>query len=308
MPTPRNSPLKHCDPQGRDSRKTRPRRRSARAGILVVLVLAIAGGAMLLCLQHTLRGNRTLRPPVPALAPLATTAHREPLDSAETARGEPAPALPVAKTDRDEIEGSALRRLERATVGVENPTRHTAGSGAIVGYSGPLAYILTAGHLMSKDDVIQVLLLDADGQRVEAAINPAHVVAQDETNDLAVLRCLLRHAPARVPIAALVGTLESTHALTAGWSMASKPVIVPVGNVTEHWAERPMGKAIHVWQSAGELVRGRSGGPLVNSHGDIIGVASGTSGGNGYFAHLGEIHHFLRVNGLSWLLNRAPQD
>src|SRR5262249_57044774 len=55
------------------------------------------------------------------------------------------------------------------------------------------------------------------------------------------------------------------------------------------------------WETAKGPVAGRSGGPLVDTHGRLLGVASGTSGGKGYYIHLDEIRAFLKHNGLGWL-------
>jgi trypsin len=55
------------------------------------------------------------------------------------------------------------------------------------------------------------------------------------------------------------------------------------------------------WETAKTPAKGRSGGPLVDRRGYLIGVDSGAGDGKGYYIHIEEVHAFLKRNGLSWL-------
>ena len=46
---------------------------------------------------------------------------------------------------------------------------------------------------------------------------------------------------------------------------------------------------------------GRSGGPLLNLDGQVIGICAATSLGKGYYVHLSEIHAGLKTAGYDWL-------
>jgi hypothetical protein len=47
---------------------------------------------------------------------------------------------------------------------------------------------------------------------------------------------------------------------------------------------------------------GYSGGPLFDPEGRLLGIASGTSGGRGYYCHVDEIRAFLIAQDLKWLV------
>jgi hypothetical protein len=51
---------------------------------------------------------------------------------------------------------------------------------------------------------------------------------------------------------------------------------------------------------------GRSGGPLVDSRGQLLGICSGNDKGRGFFCHLEDIHQFLTANGLRALIEERP--
>ena len=65
--------------------------------------------------------------------------------------------------------------------------------------------------------------------------------------------------------------------------------------------------AARFWCGSRKPIRGESGGPLMNSSGQLFGLCSGAQGEQGFYCHLDDIHDFLRVNGLKSLLKKqAP--
>jgi hypothetical protein len=63
--------------------------------------------------------------------------------------------------------------------------------------------------------------------------------------------------------------------------------------------------AVWYWETERRVVKGRSGGPLLNRRGYLIGVAGGTDADRGYYSHTEEIHSSLKNNGPKWLYD-AP--
>jgi hypothetical protein len=61
------------------------------------------------------------------------------------------------------------------------------------------------------------------------------------------------------------------------------------------------------WQTEKTPARGRSGGPLLDRRGLLIGLDSGAGDGKGYYVHVEELHAFLKRNGLDWLYEEKPE-
>src|SRR2546430_1556077 len=55
-------------------------------------------------------------------------------------------------------------------------------------------------------------------------------------------------------------------------------------------ARRPNEKVTTMWETEASPAKGRSGGPLVDKRGFVLGIASGANDGKGYYVHPDEIH------------------
>jgi S1-C subfamily serine protease len=189
-----------------------------------------------------------------------------------------------------------------ATVEVVNIRRHGVGSGAILGRSGPHVYVLTAAHVVQDADEVSVNTFSKTSYRKPEGTHRAKVVARSDRDDLALIRyfsgdaapgvlkiCPDRAAPDGKGFAALSVGCSSKKAPTCqAVSVAGKKLARKQGDKTAAW----------YWQLEEGLAKGRSGGPLLDKQGRIIGVASLVSGGRSYCCHLDAIHELLRANGL----------
>jgi hypothetical protein len=72
-------------------------------------------------------------------------------------------------------------------------------------------------------------------------------------------------------------------------------------------ARRPEGKETSsFWEVDRKHVLGRSGGPLIDGRGYLLGICSGSNREKTYFTHIEEIHKFLKSNGFRWLTVTSP--
>jgi S1-C subfamily serine protease len=193
-----------------------------------------------------------------------------------------------------------------ATVRVSYPVRGQDGSGVLIHRQGPYSYVLTAAHLVGKERFVEVTTFSARSYpRAEKTYRGAEVLARDPRADLAVLRLATREAlPGLLPLAAKSAAPRGKDfpALTAGCKSDSPPTLALDVVKGARMVQKPgeEGKTL-CWETAKGQTGGRSGGPLIDRQGRLIGLASGVSSGKGYYVHLAEIHAFLKRNALDWL-------
>src|SRR5882757_7577974 len=156
-----------------------------------------------------------------------------------------------------------------------------AGSGFVIDTKG---YILTNNHVVEGAQTIEVVLGDQSRY-------PAKVVGADPRNDVA----LIRIEPKNKPLVAL--SLGDSSTIQVGQkvlaignpfgfqSTLTTGVISALGRTVQTSQTTFIDQAI---QTDAAINRGNSGGPLINSHGEVIGINSaiytptGTTAGIGF--------------------------
>jgi S1-C subfamily serine protease len=198
------------------------------------------------------------------------------------------------------------------TVRVVNVGQEMEGSGAVLKRNGPFVYVLTAAHVVADARRVDVATFTADSYpRAAALYRGAEVVARSAAADLAVLRVTTRDAlpgSLRVCPPTSVPDAKDFPALAVGCAEGGPPTCT-VETVRGKRRVRKPGaeETACYWQAEGEPARGRSGGPLLDRRGYLIGVASGAGDGKGYYGHAEELHAFLRRNGLKWLYEETEK-
>jgi S1-C subfamily serine protease len=156
-----------------------------------------------------------------------------------------------------------------------------AGSGFVI---DPKGYILTNNHVVEGAQSIEVVLGDQSRY-------PAKVIGADPRNDVA----LIKIEPKNKPLVAL--TLGDSSTIQVGQkvlaignpfgfqSTLTTGVISALGRTVQTSQTTFIDEAI---QTDAAINRGNSGGPLINSHGEVIGINSaiytptGTTAGIGF--------------------------
>jgi len=203
----------------------------------------------------------------------------------------------VAPAAAEEVPKEARDRGMAATVRIESAADGTGGSGVMFAQSRGLDYVLTAAHVAPKGDRVEVRFAGSKAVKAE-------VIARSADKDLAVLRFAPPTSPtptAPAPLAA-TGTAPDRVA-SVGWEEGVTPTARAEklkGAVRLRRAASP--GTVLSWEVAEPPAGGRSGGPLIDQAGRVVGLASGHDGTTGYYVHIDEIHMFLRVNALGWLI------
>lgn len=220
-------------------------------------------------------------------------------------------ALAAVHGDIDTLDSADFSRARQeaavtATVRVVNVTTDAEGCGALVGRGGPFVYVLTANHVVDGAEELAVTTFSARSYPKPANVSrSARVLARDEAADLAVLRlpaadappgCLKICPPGRVPRG------SGFAGLSVGCT-GDEPPACRLETVRGKRKVRKPGVdgSAWYWETGREPAKGRSGGPLLDKGGYLVGVCSGASAGKGYYSHPEEVQRFLKQNGLRWL-------
>jgi V8-like Glu-specific endopeptidase len=198
-------------------------------------------------------------------------------------------------------------RALAATVRIINHTRRTEGSGVLIGRKDQSTYILTAGHLLERGDRLEISTFSVSSYpEAERVYKKVEVVAlTKDMRDLALLRLSGDDAPRRnltlCPLPLLPKEKEFD-ALSVGCGFAAAPICVleKVKGAKQVHRDEKMKPALF-WETADEQTPGRSGGPLLDRRGRVIGIASGANDGKGYYSHAEEIYRWLKGTDFAFL-------
>ncbi len=188
-----------------------------------------------------------------------------------------------------------------ATVRLSNRNRGGLGTGVNLGKKGKDTYILTTRHFARKGDQVEVSTFSAKSYPgPEAVYATGEVVAEsDEIRDLALVRLTIKgefpEALRLCPPSQAPAKKGKFRALAVGCTNGKYPTAVIATVLGKKRISRAAGGgSANVWQIETAHAEGRSGGPLVDEQGRLLGILSGTSRGKSYFVHLDEIASFLR--------------
>ena len=201
-------------------------------------------------------------------------------------------------------------RATTATVRVYNPAKKSEGSGVIVGRQGPFVYILTAHHFVQDADQVEITVFSEQSYpKADQVYRGAKVVARAaDIRDLALIRMVTDDKTLGVlPLcpSSEIPKGDRFPALALGCTQGQAPTGA-INNIVGKKKIRPKagGDAAFFWEWNDAVAKGRSGGPLIDQRGYVVGICSGTSDGKGYFTHPEEINRFLKQHVFDWLADK----
>lgn len=182
-----------------------------------------------------------------------------------------------------------------------------SGSGCVAGVRDGFAYVLTAAHVVPFDG-ITVRFTTREKFPADAwfADRP-EVVARWPVPDLALVRFPTggRAVPA-LPLAPPGARPKPVDLPAAVWGVAAGAAVWPDEVTAKRMLRRPDDGLVFLWESRRPPIPGRSGGPLLDAAGRVVGVCDARQHGRGYYIHLDEIHAALAGSGYGWLVPKGP--
>lgn len=187
-----------------------------------------------------------------------------------------------------------------AVVRVSDPAAGAVGSGVVVGVRTGYAYVLTAAHVLGPGARPTVEWFA--GEKVTAAPDRGEVVFRVAEADVAVVR--LPAGRRDWPAIALVPRPAPTDRVEGGWAIGcdngKPPQVTAVALRGRKLVRRSDAATAFFWEAKEIAPGGRSGGPLLDAAGRVIGLCSGTQERLTYYTHADEIRAAFRKHGLGW--------
>lgn len=237
--------------------------------------------------------------PTPRVAPIAKN------DSSVSSEASPQ-SDPESEADIVEVidipvpSGKLLGQATACTVRLGNDDFD--GSGVIVHREGNQIYVLTVAHAV-LEGVNRVELFSLLSSRPQKILTDLNVISADKRADLALIRARV-DADTEIVVAKLAKLSSPKYAYSVGCGGGKPPKVSPEQIIrAEELSIRLPNEAPgelakrFMWETSEGQEQGRSGGPLLNANGDLLGIALGKNGGNGYYSHIREISEYLIDNG-----------
>jgi S1-C subfamily serine protease len=169
---------------------------------------------------------------------------------------------------------------------------------------------LTAHHFVQDAAEVEITVYTEQSYpKADKVYRGAKVVARAaDVRDLALIRMVADAkglGVVRLCPLAEIPKGDKFPALAVGCTEGQAPTVA-INKIVEKRKIRPkIGEdAAYFWAWNDTVAKGRSGGPLIDKRGYVVGICSGTSDGKGYYTHPQEIHRFLKQHVFDWLADK----
>ena len=183
-----------------------------------------------------------------------------------------------------------------ATVRLTDPANGSIGSGAVVGVHDGYVFILTAAHILTRDSKPTVEVFTAKSLPKPVSTYPGcETLFRAPGPDIALVRLPAgKRKWANLQLTLAGGKEAAPHSAWAiGCDDTREPRISAITLTGRKLVRRLDGTSAFFWQAKGKAIPGRSGGPLLDRNGRLIGICSGTQGNMSYYVHPDEIYALL---------------
>jgi Trypsin-like peptidase domain len=181
-------------------------------------------------------------------------------------------------------------------------------TGVLVAFREDHAYILSAQHASTGS--VRRFQFFTEQSMPEPAVeitSVADVVMTDKTADVVMYKLPWPQKsiwkPSPLPLAKPGERPKRFpfEALSVGCSEGRLPSAMNETIRAKRLASKTETEIAFFWESASAPKPGRSGGPLLNAQGQVVGLCAANKDGLGYYAHLDEVLVALKASGHDWL-------
>jgi len=229
-------------------------------------------------------------------------------------------SLLLALTPGQYVESKEFPRAKQeaalaATAGIVHTETGGEGAAVVVKYDKQrsVVYLLTAAHIVPPGQEGNGVKLEFYSPKTFPKVDrtiEGSVLVRLPTQDIAVIQALMKDPggvsalkmcpPDQLP----KGEQVKLTVLTVGCDGANRtPKLLTDILLRKNVPVKPSGDKVLCWETQLPPEVGRSGGPLIDQKGYLLGICSGSENKRGYYTHVLEIQRALRAAGVGWLVD-----